>query len=342
VRWLGAVGLHPVSKLVFQGNEVMLRDTTDLIPISAPASDMGQGEEVKADNSCNTALSGAVIEECSASAVIGMPHMAFGGLSENWLLRAIGENHWNASARCFGLKHPDFRDQSSRRLYASFVAVRLRELSLSEVREFDDLKVTYRLSRVADAQLASKQELRCNGRSVGSAEMLSSFMTRKIEGCNRTVERGKIVRTGNEATEMASVKSELRENFRLMRADSWTSHLGFFRDNRKALERFRVRPCPNNDFNGARFLYFANFQSLVDRAEWEWFGQCSPLYSTVSRDLFYHGNINLGENVTVYMQGFRHSDQELAHWCEVIRDEDGARLANIFTKKKPLGGLNGS
>jgi len=50
----------------------------------------------------------------------------------------------------------------------------------------------------------------------------------------------------------------------------------------------------------------------------------------------------LGENVTVYMQGFRHSDQELAHWCEVIRDEDGARLANIFTKKKPLGGLNGS
>ena len=151
---------------------------------------------------------------------------------------------------------------------------RLRGLSLSQVREFDDLQVTCRLSRVADAQLASRQDLRCNGRSVGCAEMLSSFMTRKTEGCNRTVERGKIVRTGDETTEEASKKSELREIFYLMRADSWTSHLGFFRDNRKALERFRVRPCPNNDFNGARFLYFANYQALVDRAEWEWFGQC--------------------------------------------------------------------
>lgn len=266
-----------------------------------------------------------------------MPHMAFGGLSENWLLKAIGENHWNASAGYFGLKHPDFRDQSKRRLYASFVAVRLRELGLSEVREFDDLQVTCRLSRVADAQLASRQEMRCKGRSVGCAEMLLSFMTRKTEGCNRTVERGKIVRTGAATTEVASVKSDLREAFRLMRADSWTSHLGFFRDNRKALERFRVRPCPNNDFNGARFLYFANYQALVDRAEWEWFGQCSPLFSTVSRDLFYHGNINLGESVSVYMQGFRRSDQEFSHWCEIVRDEDGARLANIFTTKKPLG-----
>ena len=204
----------------------MLRDTTDLLPMSVPAPDMRQGGEVKANNSFSMAHLGAVI---------GMSHMAFGGLSENWLLKAIGENHWNASARYFGLKHPDFRDQSSRRLYASFVAVRLRELSLSKVREFDDLQVTCRLSRVADAQLASRQELRCNGRSVGCAELLSSFMTRKTEGCNRTVERGKIVRTGAETTEVASIKSELREAFRLMRADSWTCHLGFFRDNRKAL-----------------------------------------------------------------------------------------------------------
>ena len=47
----------------------MLRDTTDLIPISAPASDMEEDETVKADYSRNTALSRVVIEGRSANPV---------------------------------------------------------------------------------------------------------------------------------------------------------------------------------------------------------------------------------------------------------------------------------
>lgn len=33
-------------------------------------------------------------------------------------------------------------------------------------------------------------------------------------------------------------------------------------------DAIRFEPCPNSDFNGADFPYFASFQAFVDRAEW--------------------------------------------------------------------------
>jgi probable biosynthetic protein (TIGR04099 family) len=267
--------------------------------------------------------------------IVGMPHMSYGGLSESWLLKEMGHLHWRAAAQHFGQTRADFRDEANRRLYASFVAVSVKNLALFRAHEFDAVRLACRLNRVGASQLASRQVLTRKGQVLGQAELLSSFMARTREYCNRTVERGAF--GASPECGPPHHDAPLRTLLRDMRAGTWASHMGFEREARKPVAERRFRPCPQNDFNGARFLYFAAFQALTDRAEWDWQLGGPELWTTVQRDLFYHGNADVGENVTVRLLAWRGSGTELAHWCEVIRDTDGVRIADVFTHKVPAG-----
>jgi probable biosynthetic protein (TIGR04098 family) len=60
---------------------------------------------------------------------------------------------------------------------------------------------------------------------------------------------------------------------------------------------------PHEDFNGADFLYFAAFQAMLDRAEWHWFHHSDPLLVTTGRQIFYTGNIELGDQVRTTLCG---------------------------------------
>jgi probable biosynthetic protein (TIGR04099 family) len=93
-----------------------------------------------------------------------------------------------------------------------------------------------------------------------------------------------------------------------------------------------VRPSPSLDFNGARFLYFASFAALVDRAEWEIL-QPSPLLTTAAREVIYYGNIEPGDEVIIRINKYNQTDTSLGHWSTLVRRCDDAMLADIFTSK---------
>jgi probable biosynthetic protein (TIGR04098 family) len=52
-----------------------------------------------------------------------MPQMANSSLSENWLLKYLGDYHWQLLSKAFNLKSSDFKDENGNRLYATFVRI---------------------------------------------------------------------------------------------------------------------------------------------------------------------------------------------------------------------------
>ena len=52
---------------------------------------------------------------------LNIPQLLSGGLSENWLLKELGDVHWAMISESLGTKSNEIIDSNGERLYASFV-----------------------------------------------------------------------------------------------------------------------------------------------------------------------------------------------------------------------------
>lgn len=274
-------------------------------------------------------------DNSAARLVVGMPHLSFGGLSENWLLKETGHIHWQLLAKRVGLRVPDFRDEEDQRLYAAFVGVQVLEAELEEVREHDEIEIVSSLQRVSRTQFLSRHELRCRNHRKAVIEMLSVFLKRATPGSNHAMQRGIVKICDLGWSESEHQEHELARVARVLRADSpdWNV-AGFTPTKRKVTASFVFTPCPHGDFNGAEFLYFASFQSIADRAEWDWRCMQPTVPRTEARKIFYYSNVDVGESIEVNRCGWRTGADRLSHWCEFVRKSDAMRIADVFTVRK--------
>lgn len=261
--------------------------------------------------------------------VLGMPHLSLGGLSETWLLKELGHRHWQLLARLAGRAVPEFRDAEGVPVYAAFCAGRIEDAAFGSLREHDEITLDSRLARISRSQFASLHELRCRGRSIGRVELSSVFVKRGIPGRNRSVARVALDLFPPVAPDpvlggAAALAARLR-------GGGWDRHFGFDRGEGYPIRAMAFRPCPAQDFNGADFLYFAAFQSFVDRAEWEFFNL--SMTSTRNRDIVYHGNVEIGDRIRVELTGVREAGDRLFHWCRIMHEESDSLLADVFTEK---------
>ena len=286
----------------------------------------------------------AVPGDASISAItrpfrIGMPHLALGGLSENWLLKECGHRHWTLLATKLGLATTDFRDADGDRLYAAFTAVRIGAAHLENVKEGDELRLRTSLARVSRTQWLSSHAVVCNDQALARVTMGSVFLRRNVVGSNRHVERA--VLPAAAAWAIGTLDgADLLENARSLRSQNWQRHVGFDRASADELADFTFRPCPYSDLNGADFLYFASFQSIVDRAEWQWTQKVRSPLATKRREIFYYGNIDVGDSVRIVLRAKRpntdgFSGRKVSHWCQIYRIGDERLIADVFTDKAP-------
>ena len=262
--------------------------------------------------------------------VLGMPHLSLGGLSETWLLKELGHRHWQLLARMCGRAVPDFRDAEGEPVYAAFCAVSVSEAAFGSLREHDELVISSELARISRTQFASRHELSCRGRTVGTIELSSVFVRRGQAGRNRSIAR--VALDFFPPVEPSSGFGAAAEMAARMRGGEWVEHFGFNREDEQAGTSLIINPCPSQDFNGADFLYFTSFQAFVDRTEWELLAPRQPL-STTARDIVYYGNVEIGDRVTVEMKAHRSAESSLSHWCRLRREIDGALLADVFTRR---------
>lgn len=255
---------------------------------------------------------------------LGMPQLSACGLSENWLLKELGHRHWMMLAEAAGMDVPDFRDEEGQPVYAAFCAVRLRDARLELGRENGCLATRSSMRRVSRTQVASRHDLLIDGLPAGAVEMVSTFVKRTGTG-NHSVAR--VALAGFMPVEGSPSKiAALAAAFRTRRLPS---HLGFDLEASNAeIATFTFEPCPEQDFNGAGFLYFPSFLAFVDRAEWQLDRSHTPLSR---REAFYYGNVDPGETIRVVL-----ASQELntmTRWWRIERAKQRTVLADVFTQR---------
>ncbi|SEF86667.1 Pnap_2097 family protein [Marinobacterium lutimaris] len=280
---------------------------------------------------------------CNAQFIAGMPNLSLCGLSENWLLKECGNQHWFVLAKQFGETLPDFRAPDGSPVYAAFVAVKLDDARLQLINENDQFCIETRLIPIGRARFFSSHQLLCNGQTCARVEMLSTQVSRREAGNNQSVVRTELAtETSTDSASDARLTLNaqairLADSAKAFRNEHWQEWLELRPDTCAKLPGIIHHPCPHNDFNGADFLYFANFQAAADRAEWSW-NRNRQLWQIADRQLNYYGNINIGDALHLSFATLKSDERTLLHWLSVRRDSDGQKIADILTRKQRLNG----
>ncbi|KVD45965.1 hypothetical protein WS61_12705 [Burkholderia sp. ABCPW 11] len=263
----------------------------------------------------------------------GMPQLAHTGLAENWLLKECGQRHWDALAAQSGRDAPEFFDDEGRRAYASFVAVHVDMNRRHAIRENDAFALHVALHRVGPIRHFSEQRIRHGDDEAGIVRMMSTFVTREHAGNNRSVAKARMTGIDGRTGPVPADALAMAERVKTLRAwdASGVPALADLAEGDGASVSFL--PCPNMDFNGADLLYFASFQAFVDRAEWQHYRFAhAPLLA--ARQLYFHGNLDIGDALTVRFARARSDADGLLHWSEIVRDSDGTKIADVITQKR--------
>jgi probable biosynthetic protein (TIGR04099 family) len=286
----------------------------------------------------NLAVSASAAAQLKSHQVrLGMPQLAINGLSETWLLKHCGATHWDELAVTFGVPPESMTDRQGNRLYPSFVALRLFGSPLSAFLESDLVHFSVIMHQVSPRRYLSKHIAQtASGTASITVEMLTTFLKRERVQDNSALVAGDLGTLNPlrfSATNIA--QSDLVQLDQLIRSRTWTEYNGYKRDCDEAGFTYEYVPSPLSDFNGAGLLYFAHYQDIVERTEWEFHRQPDMLSaSTTERQIFYFANLNPGDGVHARLIGYRVEGSELSYRTQLFRRSDGRLMAELFTRKQ--------
>ncbi len=176
------------------------------------------------------------------------------------------------------------------------------------------------LTRIGRTRYHSTILVRRGATRVALVAMESTFIRRSMAGHNRGVARSMVARP-----------CRLLPSTPPVRPDG-SGAAALIPGNRASIV---LSPSPHEDFNFAGFLYFAAFQAMFDRAEWQWFRPLDPLLQSSFRHIRYLGNIEPGENVRAELIGYRQDETGLAQSVSLRRATDDFEIARSFCKREP-------
>jgi probable biosynthetic protein (TIGR04098 family) len=236
-----------------------------------------------------------------------MPQMAVGCLSENWFLKELGSLHWDRLCQSLGATSQSLTDSEGRRLYATFVRIKLDLAeNLAAFHEGDTLVMSIDMKRFGRSTILSTIQISSDN-GAGEARLMSTFSFRAHED--------------NKALAKSEPKNEYDATVRpLAETPSFFSE---YSDVRRAHGKRKLEGSPDGyqinpftDSNGANLLYFASYQSIHDFLS----ARATPNLFTKSRDICYFRNCDLGDKIT--LQG-----------DVLFRSSDGESIAHITTVK---------
>lgn len=238
---------------------------------------------------------------------IGMPQMAVGCLSENWLLKELGSLHWDRLCAALGSNSQSLLDSEGRRLYATFVRIKLElDGNLATFREGDDLSLSIDMSRFGRSTVLSEITLDSNT-SAGRAQLMTTFSFRSHDD-------NKALAKSEPANEYDATIKNLTDTPTFFAEYSAVRKEHGRRKLEGSGDLYQINPF--TDSNGANLLYFASYQSIHD------FLSARTSHHTKSRDICYFRNCDLADQITL-------RDNVL------FRAADGESLAHVKTVKTP-------
>lgn len=251
-------------------------DTGERVPKAAQPTQHRRSAAVRLDR------------ENSLQLVAGMPELNASGLSEAWLQRTCGSQHWLALGQALGQPSDSWKDTQGRRVYAAFGWLRMREAKLDLVHEGQALRLNSRLRWLGRSHAWSHHRLATGANSLAELDMLSVFVSRHRAEDNHSVRRADMPDAA--VDDLSPDSSDLLGQLR-----QWRQASGI---HKTPTHSWRTTPCPRSDFNGAGLLYFPSFTVMADRAMWHW-GLLDVHSKVLGRECLFLGNVGLGESTEV-------------------------------------------
>lgn len=272
---------------------------------------------------------------------LGMPQLGPYGLSENWLLRHLGDIHWQIICAGLGRRSREMVDKEGNRLYASFARVCWTStMPLSGYRESDVLTGSMEMVRCGDGVFVSTATLAGDEGGIISAQLASIFTRRQSASNDQLAASAPPIFDDCPIRDIEVIPRFLEEH-RLLRSGKIVQHsfmnLNFETDS-DVDETTNYQINGYQDFNGANLLYFASYPTIADIcasrthyvAEQFGFSKFVTGSSPIGRDIFYFGNANLGDWITC---GFKLVSTDLiglAARVDLSRAKTGVSIGKQF------------
>jgi probable biosynthetic protein (TIGR04098 family) len=323
-RWMNFSSLAEVIRFCMETSGVDSEAATG-------ATSLGNSEDIFREDNTNRTFS------------IGMPQMATGSLSENWLFKELGDMHWNMLCRGLNVDSSRLTDALGNRLYPTFVRIRLNmPSSLFAFTENSVAELTGDMSRFGRGIYYSQLRFATPRASI-DANLMTSFAVRG-DSSNSNLVKSCPDLLDNHVHGLA-LNPLFGEEYRRFKKDppDYVDLAGVklsVTDNVLFETVYRLNPYV--DVNGANLLYFAAFPTINDYCESVYLNEtawCHDLpweqqSATIARDIFYFANCDIHERVIYRLHGC----DTLPDGCfklssSLTRQSDGVIMARIFTVK---------
>lgn len=272
---------------------------------------------------------------------IGLPQMANRALSENWLLKEIGDMHWELLSKGLGQQSSEIADTSGNRLYAAFVRINYSLSALNNFKENETLGLAGTMTRFKECAYISRIAGTCGNKRINAA-LMTSFLARR-DNDNARIERSMPALAMNRIAKAVQVPEMFSEYRGIKKglANEIISGQYRFKITDEKLEQLEHSINPHFEINGAGLLYFASYPIIADRCATKFFRgtlgihDYDKLYHTVHRDIFYFANCNADDEIVITLNAAEQlSEQEVQLTMSMHRKYDGQLMARILTVKQ--------
>jgi probable biosynthetic protein (TIGR04098 family) len=266
---------------------------------------------------------------------IGMPEMANSCLSENWLLKFIGNEHWKLIARGFAENNDIVLEGFGKeRVYPSFVRLNYNVTPLNHFMENDEINFKTKIFSFDNRAFISETKgYTSDDNKHIDAKYISLFSARKdensneLEICNNDISNHNI-------KELLETPAEFNE-YRLARKyllETITTPYGEFEISEEELYSSVYEINPYIDINGVGLLYFAAYPIISDLQLLR-YNKNLFYWSTTYRDIFYFSNMNIDDRILFKLNYTKFVDDKIVIFTSLYRESDGKLISQILTVK---------
>lgn len=272
---------------------------------------------------------------------LNMPQLLWGGLSENWLLKELGDVHWQQITNALNTASDELTDSRGERLYASFVRLHWSGANISKFAENDSLELQSKLSRYGSKMFFSETEgTGTSGKF--KANLMSVFSTREASD-NTKLKKGAL------KAEIDSDTIKLHTKLPSV-AKKYLENKSEIFDENNQLKPEGVEPIiyqkeyiidAYDDINGVGLLYFASYPKINDKCEREYIkaqyqlkGDWLEIAGVISRDIHYYGNANCGDKLIYELNKLEQEGDIVTLHSSLYRAKDQQLIAKVYTTKQ--------
>ena len=256
--------------------------------------------------------------------------MANSAVSESWLLKYLGDTHWQLLSLGFGKKSSEFKDSSNNRLYATFLRIFYELNPLNNFQENEILNFKSKIEGFGKSSFLTSIKCSSSRNSISSS-ILTTFSVKSNDNILKSCESI----DQNIIVSLLDIPKFVNE-YRLLKKNLLEEHCsGGWRFEVGSNSVFDCEYIinPYYDINGVGLLYFAAYPLISDICLAKYLPETTS-FNTIFRDVFYFANCKPSEIIDFSLINIRKEGENILTCSHLYRKSDRKLLSKVFTVKR--------